>query len=129
MSGHTSGPWWWPRLTDGAWLARIREDYPEEAHRSDEGLRDYYADGRKYDVLWDHVGDAYEQFEPLADAALEMLEAARAAVEYDNAIRACADDPDKMSSHCTAEGDDLDTLYFRWLTASRAGIAKAEGKK
>ena len=63
----------------------------------------------------------------LIAAAPELLEAAKAAVAYDEAIRGCANDPDKMSSYCTAGGDDLDTLYFRWLTLARAGIAKAEG--
>lgn len=40
-------PWWYPQLDDG----------------SDEG-------GRKYRVLWDHIGDAYGDYEPLADAYL-----------------------------------------------------------
>ena len=63
----------------------------------------------------------------LIAAAPDLLEAAKAAVAYDEAIRGCANDPDKMSSYCTAGGDDLDTLYFRWLTLARAGIAKVEG--
>lgn len=36
-------------------------------------------------------------------------------VEYDKAIKSCANDPEKMSSFCTAQGDDLDELYFRML--------------
>ena len=64
--------WWEPTLTDAAWLARIREDYPNNADESDDWLRDYYADGRKYAVTWDHVGDAYDDWEMLADAYLKL---------------------------------------------------------
>lgn len=65
--------WWEPELTDAAWCARIREDYPEKAaDMSDEEIRDYYADGQKYATTWDHTGDAYEQFEKLADAYLAL---------------------------------------------------------
>ena len=65
-----SKPWWWPTLTDDAWLARIRKDYPEHAHWDDDTLREHFADGRKYAVTWDHVGDAYAEYEELADAFL-----------------------------------------------------------
>jgi len=64
-------PWWYPELTDEKWIARIREDYPDDADCDDETLRENYADGRKYATLWDHTGEAYEQFEKLADAYLE----------------------------------------------------------
>lgn len=65
-------PWWWPERTDAEWCARVREDYPEDVRPewTDEEVRDVYADGRKYQTLWDHTGDAYEQFEKLADAFL-----------------------------------------------------------
>lgn len=54
----------------------------------------------------------------------ELVTAAKAALAYDPAIQGCANDPDKMSSHCTADGDDLDTLYAAWISASRAALAK-----
>ncbi len=55
--------------------------------------------------------------------ASDMLEVCRAACVYDDAIRACADDPDKMASFCTAQGKDLDDLYTDWMVKSRAIVA------
>lgn len=52
----------------------------------------------------------------------KALEACRAAVKYDNAIYSCADDPDKMSSYCTAQGRDLDALYFDLLSKARLAL-------
>lgn len=67
-------PWWFPELTDDAWLARIRAEYPEEtAELDDDTVRDEYANGRKYADTWDHLGDARDQFEELADAYLAIL--------------------------------------------------------
>ena len=65
-------PWWYPKLTNSAWCNEKRRDYPSNAHLSDDELRDKYADGRKYQVTWDHVGDAYDDWEKLADAYLAM---------------------------------------------------------
>src|SRR5690606_13258634 len=62
-------------------------------------------------------------------AGPELLAAAKAAIAYDEAIQQCADDPDSMSSFCTAEGDDLDRLYVDWASKARAAIAKATGKQ
>lgn len=66
--------YWEPVLTDEAWCSRIREDYPEKAKWSNEELIAYFGKGRKYAVLWDHLGDAYSDFEPLADAYLALKE-------------------------------------------------------
>lgn len=60
--------WWEPIVTDHSWCERLRHDYPDKADWSDDALRQKYAQGQRYQVLWDHIGDAYEQFEPLADA-------------------------------------------------------------
>jgi len=60
------------------------------------------------------------------DAVPSLLEAAMAAVQYDKAIRLSANNPEKMSSFCTAEGDDLDSLYDNWMKKSRAAIAKSK---
>lgn len=57
------------------------------------------------------------------DPIQQAIEAMEAALAYDEAIRSCANDPDKMSSYCTAQGDDLDSLYFGWLDKSRAALA------
>jgi len=36
-------------------------------------------------------------------------------LEYDKAIKACANDPEKMSSFCTVQGDTLDDLYLQMV--------------
>lgn len=60
-------------------------------------------------------------------AAPALLEAAAAALRYDQAIRACAGNPARMSSFCTVEGDDLDTLYADWIDKARKAHAHAAG--
>jgi hypothetical protein len=55
----------------------------------------------------------------------ELVEACRAAVRYDESIRSCANDPEKMTSFCTSAGEGLDTLYMDWMTKSREALAKA----
>ena len=74
--GLTGEKWWKPVLVDGAYFARLRMDYPEDALLSDEALHHHYANGLKYALTWDHVGDAYEEYERLADALLALLTAA-----------------------------------------------------
>jgi hypothetical protein len=63
----------------------------------------------------------------LIAAAPELLEAAEAALLYDEALRSCRNDPREMASFCTAQGDDLDALYDDWIKKSRAAIAKFVG--
>ncbi len=58
----------------------------------------------------------------------KLLEACKKAVLYDKEICKCADDPDKMSSHCTANGKTLDDLYADWILSAKQAIAKAEGE-
>lgn len=53
-----------------------------------------------------------------------LRDAARAAIAYDKAIQRCANDPGSMSSFCTAQGDDLDSLYAAWIKKSRAALTK-----
>lgn len=48
----------------------------------------------------------------------------RAVLAYDAAIISCANDPDRMSSYCTVQGDSLDDLYLRMITL--AGAEHAE---
>jgi hypothetical protein len=67
-------PWWFPVITDSKWVANIRKDYPENtANMDDDEVRDHYADGRKYVDTWDHLGDARDEYEALADAYLKLL--------------------------------------------------------
>jgi ABC-type nitrate/sulfonate/bicarbonate transport system substrate-binding protein len=69
-----SKQWWEPELADAEWIARLRKDYPEKcAGMSDDWVADHFNEtGGKYVVTWDHTGDAYEQFEKLADAYLKL---------------------------------------------------------
>lgn len=67
-------PWWFPVLADADYFARLRRDYPEKANWTDEQLNSYFnKTDCKYVDTWDHLGDAREQFEQLADAYLELL--------------------------------------------------------
>lgn len=66
-------PWWFPELADDKYVANLRENYDYDADLNDEELKEKYCEGRKYAVLWDHVGEAYAQFEELADAYFELL--------------------------------------------------------
>lgn len=68
-------PYWYPVRVDEDYFKRLRDDYPEKAHLSDEALNDYFNDGREFSILWDHVGDAYDDYVPLANAFLDMYNA------------------------------------------------------
>lgn len=54
------------------------------------------------------------------DWEAKCRELAAAVLAYDAAIRNCANDPARMTSDCTAEGDDLDALYMKWLALAQA---------
>lgn len=69
------------------------------------------------------VAEAYGDRWKLLDALRDAKDACRAALAYDKAIAACGGDPAKMSSYCTAQGDDLDALYNDWLTKARMVLA------
>lgn len=71
------------------------------------------------------IADALEAVRPVDALLADMLEALEAAAAYDDAIEMCGNSPERMASFCTAEGDDLDALYARWQSLSRAALAKA----
>lgn len=50
------------------------------------------------------------------DAAHKLAEAVLA---YNKAIQSCANDPKRMASFCTAQGDELDALYFKMVNLAR----------
>lgn len=62
--------------TDAAYIARLRSDYPDRCEgKSDEQVKSIYnPEGFRYVecTLWDHIVDAAEDFERLADAYLEL---------------------------------------------------------
>ena len=61
----------------------------------------------------------------LRRAAPDLLGASRAALAYDDAIRACGNDPERMATYHTAVGESLDALYDAWITKARAAVAEA----
>ncbi len=70
-------PWWWPVVIDDAHLARLRDDYPDKAGWSDEALLEYFDEGKEvgaFSLTWDHVGDAYGEYEKLARAFLKLVD-------------------------------------------------------
>lgn len=78
-----SEEWWHPQLTDAAWVERVRADYPERtASMSDHEVRATYADGRKYQTTWDHLGDARSEHEALADNWFALRAALRAVLLF-----------------------------------------------
>ena len=59
--------WWTPTLADANYAEHLRKDYPYDEHMSDDEILEKYCNGRKYAVTWDHLGDAYEEYEKVAD--------------------------------------------------------------
>ena len=60
------------------------------------------------------------------DAVKDLVEATKAGIVYDKAINECANNPDKMATYCTVQGDRLDDLYDDWIAKTRAALAKAK---
>ena len=60
-------------VCDHKYCEGLRKSYPEDTEgMTDEELVEEYNHGRKYQCLWDNVGDAYYDFERLADAYLKL---------------------------------------------------------
>lgn len=55
-----------------------------------------------------------------------VRDALDAGLIYRQELMACANDPNAMSSHCTAEGEDLDVLFDRWEALSDAALAAVD---
>lgn len=76
--------WWYPIRMDAAYVERLRRDYPDgTAGKDDATVRADYDSCEKYEHSWDHQGEAYDQFEPLADAFL-LLESRAVELETEN---------------------------------------------
>ena len=65
---------WHPELTDKAWCKEVRnQGYDDEDHGlDDDEIREKYAGGRRYATTWDHIGDAYDEWEPMCDDWLRL---------------------------------------------------------
>lgn len=121
---HTPGPWAWRRFGDTYTL--------HADHGGGETIIGAIPHGEmKYPVVAMSIEGRLSDVDPdhpnakLLKAAPDLLKAAEAAIAYDNAIYACANDTDKMYSFCTAEGKDLDALYEDWIYKSKEAIKKA----
>jgi hypothetical protein len=129
MSIQDDKPWWIPELTDAAWCARIREDYPEDAADSDDDtIRDEYADGWKYADTWDHLGDAREQFEQLADAYFALTaELAKEKHRADSWVKAARELAQSMGFDADENKGSLADWKFitTELAAAQAQLAEA----
>ena len=42
-----------------------------------------------------------------------------ASIAYDEAIRACGNDPERITQYRTVQGEDLDALYAQWMVLAR----------
>jgi len=74
-------PYWWPVLADAKWCEILRKHYPDKADWTDEELQEHFNEhDMKYCDVWDHLGDAREDWEQLADNFLALTAWARDAV-------------------------------------------------
>lgn len=65
-------PEWEPVLADAEYAEHLRKDYSDDANMSDDEILFKYCGFRKYVILWDHVGDAYLDYERLSDEYLKQ---------------------------------------------------------
>ena len=72
----SDAPHWWPVRIDAGYIAGLRNDYPDEcAGRDDESVREHFnPESEQFQCLWDHIGDAMADYEPLAAAFLRLVE-------------------------------------------------------
>ena len=66
--------YWFPKLADHNYCDYLRDEYPDKRDLNDDDLLRYFGCSSKYVTTWDHIGDAYSDYEPLADAYLKLLE-------------------------------------------------------
>jgi hypothetical protein len=59
----------------------------------------------------------------LRQEKVQLIGACKAALAYDKAVESCANDSNKMTSYCTAEGETLDRLYANWISKSIAALS------
>ena len=103
-------------------------DHMRDVHGARIGKAGQHAEIRALLAEWlrdhDEFGGAHaDTFTARVRAALggkvdEPSPLAAAVLAYDAAIRSCANDPEKMSSFCSAQGDDLDALYAKMLSVA-----------
>lgn len=66
---------WFPKLTDDKFVESIRSKLGEEVSRyTDNEIIEYFASGRKYTVTFEDLDDAYDKYEKLADAYINLLD-------------------------------------------------------
>lgn len=73
----TTKKWWWPRKVDANTVANLRRDYDLGAEIDDESLLERYGyeiGGIEQAALWDHIGDARDNYDPLAFFAIDLVD-------------------------------------------------------
>ena len=121
-------PWWWPQVIDEDHLVRLREEYEIDQMTSDDKLLDEYEDGKRigdFSTLWDHTGDAYDQFAALARAFLDLVE--RVERENQEAVlrEALTEIRDRIKEHpAYAELTDQEEMETGGDTAELSYLAK-----
>ena len=101
-------PWWFPERVGPELVARLRKYYPDKTNSlHDEEVLARFDYGGRYATTWDHLGDAHDQFEPLADAFFDLLASCESFV----------------GAYPMGINKDLDEAY----RAARAAIQKAKG--
>jgi len=54
----------------------------------------------------------------------EAVDLAKACIRYHGALISCCNDPNRMTSFCTADGETLDDLYRDWLNKAKEILIK-----
>ena len=111
-------PYWYPTRIDEAWFARIRKDYPEVTRGLSDGeIQVLYAHGcSTYTDVWDHLGDARNDWEKLADAFFALKDELRQALANKQILEA----------EIGGRNQEIDSLRRQ---ASRASQRASEAKE
>ena len=77
MTEQNDKPWWWPQIIDDDYIKTLRQEYVEDTKGlSDEDVLCHFDNGKKkgqFSITWDHIGDAYEEYEQLAKVFLKLI--------------------------------------------------------
>lgn len=103
-------PFWFPRVVGPDTVAQLRKDYDLSDSMDDESVLATYEYWGRYEntSLWDHCGDAAEDYEPLADAyLLASDDIPRLLAE----LRAVREERDGLAAACVATTEFIRKFY------------------
>ncbi len=130
---HTPLPWKWgdKQSTISAYRQECLDDKSVDSADMSDVLT---AESRHVIIPWDYEGYSCGLYMRPEDAEFivracnnfyKLLEACNAAIEYDKAIKDCANNPDKRATCLTAQGANLDILYDKWMKLAKQAITEA----